>query len=293
MRAEHWIDYEERFDVVLAHVHDHLAEPLDLVVLAQVAGLSPRHFHRVFTSAFDETLAALVRRLRMQRASDLLANSTTPVAQVAALCGYPDVSSFTRAFTAAHGVPPARYRTVGTHERFRRAVTRRDPNAFDVEIRAVEPIACLSVRHRGSYLGIDQAFTDLAVWYSAHRHRRSAQRHLGVFHSDPTATAIDELRSRACFERPDGLPQAEVRPLADGAAELDEYVIEGGTYAVLTHQGPYSDMPAKYSWFFGCWVPHAGVALADRPVVEQYLDLPAGRAPGEIRTEMWLPIEGG
>lgn len=91
VRAEHWIDYEERFDVVLAHVHDHLAEPLDLVVLAQVAGLAPRHFHRVFTSAFDETLAALVRRLRMQRASDLLANSTTPVAQVAALCGYPDV----------------------------------------------------------------------------------------------------------------------------------------------------------------------------------------------------------
>jgi AraC family transcriptional regulator len=293
VRAEHWIDYEERFDVVLAHVHEHLAEPLDLVVLAQVAGLSPRHFHRVFSSAFDETLAALVRRLRMQRGSDLLANSTTPVAEVAAQCGYPDVSSFTRAFTAAHGVPPARYRAVGTHEGFRRATVARDPGAFDVEIRAIDPIACLSVRHRGAYLDIDQAFADLAVWYSAHGHDRATQRHLGVFLSDPTSTATEDLRSRACFERPDELPWGEVRPLADGAAELDEYVIEGGTCAVLTHQGPYSDMPAKYSWLFGCWVPHAGVSLADRPVVEQYLDLPAGMAPDQITTEMWLPIEGG
>jgi AraC family transcriptional regulator len=292
VRAEHWIDYEERFDVVLAHVHEHLAEPLDLVVLAQVAGLSPRHFHRVYASAFDETLAALVRRLRMQRASDLLANSTTPVAQVAAQCGYPDVSSFTRAFTAAHGVPPARYRAVGTHEGFRRATVARDPGAYDVEIRATDPIACLSVRHRGSYLDIDQAFTDLAVWYAAHGHDRAAQRHLGVFLSDPTSTPVEDLRSRACFPLPDANAPEDIRPLADGAAEIEEHTVEGGAYAVLTHRGPYSDMPAKYAWLFGCWAPHAGVALADRPVVEQYLDHPAGAPPSEVRTEMWLPIEG-
>lgn len=35
--------YEERFDLVLSHVYEHLDEPLDLIRLAEVAGISARH----------------------------------------------------------------------------------------------------------------------------------------------------------------------------------------------------------------------------------------------------------
>jgi AraC family transcriptional regulator len=289
MLARDWIDYEERFDVVLNHVYEHLAEPLDLMVLADVAGLSPRHWHRVYSSAFGETLSALVKRLRMQRASFLLANSNTPIGSIAAECGYPNVSSFTRAFRAVHGLPPARYRQVGTHTSFRKAQAVFNADAFKVDIRTVEPIQCLSVNHRGPYLGISQAFADLGMWYAAHGFAAEEQQFYGVFHSDPSAVPEAELRSRACFERPPGLG-GEPTPLAEGAAEVEPYTVEGGTYAVLTHTGPYADMPAKYEWLFGCWVVHSGRALAERPVVERYLTLPQDAAPEDTLTEMWLPL---
>lgn len=290
MHARDWIDYEERFDVVLGHIYEHLSEPLDLVVLADVAGLSPRHWHRVYASAFSESLASLIRRLRMQRASFMLANSDTSIGDVAAECGYPNVASFTRAFKSAHGAPPARYREAGTHATFKRARDVFDASAFSVEIRTAESIDCLSVNHRGPYLNISQAFTDLRIWYAAHDFPPEEQQYYGVFHSDPSVVPEGDLRSRACFERPPDF-SGKPAPLAEGAAEVEPYTVQGGPYAVLTHAGPYADMPAKYAWLFGCWVFESGRALADRPVVERYLTLPQDTAANEILTEMWLPLQ--
>lgn len=292
MHESKWLDYEERFDAVLVHVHEHMSDPLDLVTLSRVAGLSPKHWHRVYASAFGETLPATVKRLRLQRASVLLANSELPIAEVAVQVGYPNVASFTRAFGARYGLPPGLYRSSGRHNDFRLALADFEPAAFTVEIRTVEPIACLAVRHRGSYLQIDQAFADLGIWYSAHGYAHTEQQYRGVFLSDPTETTETELRSLACFERPhdfDGAPT----PLAVGAADVVEYTIEGGSYAVLTHTGPYAEMPAKYRWLFGCWVLASGRPLADRPVVEHYLVLPQNAAPSELTTEMWLPLADG
>lgn len=81
MNASHsWTDYQERLGRVIAYVHDHLDEALDLNRLADVAHLSPFHWHRVYHALYGETLAATVRRLRLQRASGYLANTAMPVA---------------------------------------------------------------------------------------------------------------------------------------------------------------------------------------------------------------------
>lgn len=290
MRAAEWINYEERFDAVAAHISGHLNEPLDLIRLAEVAGLSPKHWHRVFTSAFGETLAAFVKRVRMQRAAFLLANTPGSITEIAAACGYPNVSSFTRAFAAAYDMPPGRYRISGRHTEFRRAHREFDSHAFDVEIRTIDRIECLAVPHRGTFVRIDEAFHDLQVWSAANGHEAEPSQMLGVFLSDPSQTPDAELRSLACIPRPFDVigPPA---PLSDGAAEIIEHTVEGGTYAILPHFGPYADMPAKYEWLFGSWVPASGRALADAPVVEHYVSSPRNTAPHDILTEIWLPLQ--
>lgn len=291
MRAGDWMNYEERFDAVAAHISDHLSEPLDLVRLAEVAGLSPKHWHRVFTSAFGESLAALVKRLRLQQAAFLLATTDLPTADIAATCGYPNVASFTRAFSAVYELPPGRYRAAGTHMAFARARTTFDPVAFTVEIRQVAPIDCLAVAHRGPYLNIGDAFRDLQVWISANSFDWDAQQLFGVFLDDPTRSPEAELRSLACLPRPTDFTDRP-RSLAVGAAEIVDWSIDGGTYAVLRHEGPYSDMPAKYKWLFGCWVVASGHQLAELPVVERYLGPPHVTGPNHLLTEMWLPLQG-
>src|SRR5262245_13795692 len=98
-----WIEYGARMDRVIAHVFDHLDDELDLARLAEVACLSPYHWHRIYHAMKGETIAATVRRLRLHRASGWLANTGLPIEDIAARSGLGSVESFTRAFKAAYG----------------------------------------------------------------------------------------------------------------------------------------------------------------------------------------------
>jgi AraC-like DNA-binding protein len=59
----HRARYEARLNRVLDHIHDHLDEPLDIDRLAEIACLSPYHWHRIYQAMHGETVAATVRRL--------------------------------------------------------------------------------------------------------------------------------------------------------------------------------------------------------------------------------------
>ena len=63
--------YEARLSRVLDHIYDHLDEPLDIDRLAEIACLSPYHWHRIYQAMYGETIAATVRRLRLHRAGGL------------------------------------------------------------------------------------------------------------------------------------------------------------------------------------------------------------------------------
>lgn len=108
---ERWaLPERQRLLPALEYVRAHLAEPISHTDLARSVGVSPPHFHNLFTRAFGISPMALVRRERMQHARRLLHTSTLPVAEVARLCGYEDPLYFSRAFRRAEGVPPTRYR---------------------------------------------------------------------------------------------------------------------------------------------------------------------------------------
>ncbi|WP_119696993.1 AraC family transcriptional regulator [Microbacterium halotolerans] len=288
-QRETWIEYDERFDAVLTYIYDHLDEPLDLIRLAEVAGFSPRHWHRIFVSAFGESLSALVKRVRLQRAVSLLVSDTMPVRRIASECGFPDQSSFTRAFKAATGTTPARFRSSGTHVDLRMARARQDPDAFEVRVRELTQVRCIAARHRGSYLTIDRTFHELRVWLAAHGHDLADQDMYGVYLSDPTRTPESDLKSIACATVPPGI-SGRLEPLSPDAAQVESFTIRGGPYAGLTHIGAYADMPDTYAWLFGHWVPESGRRLADDPVVERYISSPQDSAPTSNAVELLLPL---
>jgi AraC-like DNA-binding protein len=83
---------------------------LELHALAQASSLSPFHLHRVFRAAFGETPALMQRRLRAERAQQLLAQTRHCVAEVAHLVGFESESAFSRSFRAITGVSPLKFR---------------------------------------------------------------------------------------------------------------------------------------------------------------------------------------
>ena len=59
-------EYERRIHRVVAHIDQHLDEPLDLDTLAAVANFSAFHFHRLFRAWTGETLGDYLRRRRVE-----------------------------------------------------------------------------------------------------------------------------------------------------------------------------------------------------------------------------------
>src|SRR6478609_8729686 len=103
--------YIARINRVTDHIDSHLAEPLDLARLADVANFSAWHFHRVFQAMTGETLADRVRRRRLEvTAARLLFVPPEPVLAIALDVGFGSAAVFTRSFSAHFGVTPTAWR---------------------------------------------------------------------------------------------------------------------------------------------------------------------------------------
>ena len=79
-------------------------------LLAARAGLSPRHFARLFRHEVGMTPAAWTEASRITAARRLLEDGREPPKQVAAHCGFADADTLRRAFVRQLGVTPADYR---------------------------------------------------------------------------------------------------------------------------------------------------------------------------------------
>lgn len=83
---------------------------LHLDRIAARAGYSPYHLHRSFRRAFGLTLHAYVHRRRLTEAARALVDTSEPVIDIAIRHGFRGQQSFTSAFTASYGLPPATWR---------------------------------------------------------------------------------------------------------------------------------------------------------------------------------------
>ena len=98
---------------VQAFIQQHLGDPgLSPATIAAAHHMSLRSLHQLFG---DEglTVAGWTRRRRLECCRRDLSDpalATRPVAAIAAKWGYSSASDFSRAFRAAHGLPPAEYR---------------------------------------------------------------------------------------------------------------------------------------------------------------------------------------
>jgi AraC family transcriptional regulator len=276
-----WIDYDERLRRVLSYIHDHLEEDIDVARLAEVACLSPYHWHRIYRAIRGETLAATVKRLRLHHAAGRLANTDMGLEEIAARAGYGSVHAFTRAFGAAFGMPPAAFRKTGSHTQFMETGGDTLMTEHPVEIKEFKAMRLATLPHTGQYMEIGKAFDQLFGWFGSRGLLSGSTRSIGLFFDDPDSVAEAELRSRAGIE---------VAADFQMVPPLEEFVTLAGPYAVLTHKGPYANMKSAYSWLYGVWLPSSRREPADAPCLERYLNMPGQVPPTELLTEICLPL---
>lgn len=103
-------DYVERTNAAIDWIVSHLADTIDLKTVADVAGFSAFHFHRIFRSLTGETLNQFVKRVRLERALYLMSHVPgRSLTDVALDCGFTSSSDFSRSFRKRFGSPPSTF----------------------------------------------------------------------------------------------------------------------------------------------------------------------------------------
>lgn len=93
------------------YIEEHWQEPLDYEVLANVSTVSVRTLFRTFKSFRGYTPLEFAKKIRLQHAHDmLLSGDGMTVGAIAAACGFPNFSAFSRDFAAAYGQSPSSLR---------------------------------------------------------------------------------------------------------------------------------------------------------------------------------------
>jgi AraC family transcriptional regulator len=91
-------------------VHARYLEPIGLADLAAEVDVHPSHLARSFSRIHGCSVGELVRRLRLEHARALLAETDRRLSDVALSTGFADQSHFSRSFKRRFGVTPGTYR---------------------------------------------------------------------------------------------------------------------------------------------------------------------------------------
>ncbi|MBI2899119.1 MAG: GyrI-like domain-containing protein [Planctomycetes bacterium] len=275
--------YEERMLRVLVHIQGNLDEELALEELARVAFFSPYHFHRVFRGMVGESVKEHIRRLRLQRAAQRLKQTRLAVVRIALDAGYETHESFTRAFKTMFGEAPSRFRAsrrpfppLKIRSSFRKG------KKMEVQIKAIRPKRVAFVRHGGPYSECGKAWDRLLAFVGMQGLLGADTEFIGVCYDDPEVTPRDKVRYDACVT-----VSEDFRPQGDVGVQL----LDGGEYAVTMHQGPYDKLGETYVRLCGRWAPTSGREIRSAPSLEFYWNDPHGTEPGDLLTEIYLPIE--
>ncbi len=276
-------------------IAESLDAPADLAALADRAGFSRFHFHRIFTAMTGESVAGFQRRLRLEKAAHRLAAEGWSVGEAALDAGFDSPEAFCRAFRAAFGVPPSRLtarRPLGpwllpapssAHwpdpaSGWRLPAPQGEP--MQVEIRNEPGFRLAAIRHIGPYHRIGEAFDRLFEW--AGRNGRMVEAPIAVYCDDPACVPEDQLRSYAGIVVEPDFQNAD--------PEIVVVDVPPQRCAVAIHRGPYEGLPASWAKFLGEWLPQSGEEVGDGVCYERYVNDCKGVPPEELVTEMVEPL---
>lgn len=291
-------DYQTRLLRVLTHIRANLDEALPLTKLAEVACLSPYHFHRIFSGMVGESVQSLVRRLRLERAAWQLNTTMAPIVQIALDAGYESHEGFTRVFREQFSASPSAFRRSQSPRPIIRANSgihfspQTPPGHFKpwspqseytmpTTIQTLAPLRVACIRKLGPYLECGDAWEKLLNLLGPEGHLGPGTQMIEIGYDDPDTTPSAEIRYDAAVA------------VADDFEAFDEITIReiaGGRYAVTTHEGPYRNLRQTYLELFGTWVPNSGHELADAPCFEIYLNDPSSTDPADLLTDIYLPL---
>ncbi len=274
-----------------------LAQPLPLQRVAQAAGFSPFHFHRVFQAVMGETPGQFVKRQRLERALFLMAHAPRrPLTQVALDCGFASSSDFSRSFKQHFGQAPRRF-DLAAFRQARRAdfdqllpappspraqlpLAGPSPDGFQVQLRELPARTVAYVRVLDPYRpGVVQAAcAQLLAW--ALPRGLADQPWLGYMWDEPETVALAQCRYDVGLVVDAEAPAGGIGFIRFPAMRVAEIVIRGDIHLELR----------AWDWLYKHWLPHSGWLPADHPAFEAWIGRPYAHGDAHFELACQLPV---
>jgi AraC family transcriptional regulator len=291
-------DYTARVDRAVDYITAHLDQPLRLEDVARAACFSPYHFHRIFRALMGETLAAFVKRVRLERAVYLLSHRKgVRLTDVALSCGFASSSDFSRAFRARYGVAPRNFDLASFRRSGREALEASVPGSgrteataaasagsadeFAVRIRHLPARRVAYTRVHRPYQGdhVVRATERLLAWAEARRFADAQW--LGYQWEDPEIVPLEKCRYDVGVEVP-----ATTR--ADGEVSITDF--PAFDVAEIDIAGSIELELRVLDWLFRSWLPTSGYAPAHQPMFEAWNGRPFAHGTEHFEIRIQLPI---
>ena len=90
----------------------------DIATVAQNCSLSTFHFFRSFRQAFGISPYQYMMQLRLKYALELMQDENYSLTDIASLCGFPDLFTFSKAFKREYGISPGKYNISSNLQKF-------------------------------------------------------------------------------------------------------------------------------------------------------------------------------
>lgn len=286
MKAKSELRYLDKIDRVVGYLNEQVGQSPTLQELADIAGVSPYHFHRLYRAITGETPFETLRRLRLTRAAIMLRDSGRSITDAAFDAGYESSQAFSKAFRRETGFSATELR----RDRAKLdAVVRKlsDPpprparSPLDVRLVSVDPFKVIASRHVGPQEELSDAYGALFRWAASRNLVPGLRGIYGVAVDDPRAVPEEECRFDCCFD---------FGPDASADGDCHAVVLGGGLYAVTRHIGPYDGLGEKSDFLYGTWLPGSGYALRDVTGFNHYLTDPESVPPEQWETDVYVPV---
>ncbi len=87
-------------------------ESFDCPALCEALKMSRSHVHRKLVEKTTLSCSEFIQKIRLQKAKELLMNTSHLIYEVAFSVGYSDANYFSRSFSKIYGIPPSQCRQI-------------------------------------------------------------------------------------------------------------------------------------------------------------------------------------
>lgn len=280
-------EYTQRINQVLAYIRNNIEKPLMLKPLAEIACLSPYHFHRIFNAVLGEPLHQHVTRVRMENAAIHLEFTKAPIMSIASAHGYPSPQAFSKAHKQHFGVSPGESRTSGTIKRGAQNASWNAMGAKPVQLTPRNETCAerrvIYVKKLGRYTAAaTAAWAELLKFAGEQSLLSERTEQIGITYDSPVVTQDEQIQYDACI--------SSDAPIKRGST-VGAQTISGGRFAVFTHVGPYETSWRTYNAIYAEWLFESSVTLRNAPAFAHYLGGSAREELQEQRMEIYIPVE--